>query len=371
LYNTNLLSKKIQLFRSAAVSDYYGFPEYVSVAQRKKKAKEALEKIKKKNSQVKPVVIDGTKIAKTWWGIAWIKNLECYADYSNRIGRGRSYVRHGSVLDLQIEKGLVRALVKGSRSKPYKIDIKITPLAKARWKEMILVCEGKLDSLQELLSGKFPTALADLFTIKNKGLFPSPKQIEFDCSCPDWASMCKHVAAVLYGVGARLDEDPSLFFLLRGVNVDDLISKAVIAKSDKMLKQASAAGRRVIKDANILETFGIDSDELSVEKTSPNLIKKTTSKKETAKKAVSKKVTSKKAAAKKSGSKKTTAKKAAAKKSGSKKSGSKKSGSKKTTAKKAAAKKSASKKVTSRKAVSKKIVSKSAVSKKTSSKRSS
>ena len=343
------------------MSDYYGFPEYVSVAQRKKKAKAALDKLKKKNSQVKPVVIDGTKIAKTWWGIAWIKNLECYADYSNRIGRGRSYVRHGSVLDLQIEKGLVRALVKGSRSKPYKIDIRITPLAKARWKEMILVCEGKLDSLQELLSGKFPKALADLFTIKNKGLFPSPKQIEFDCSCPDWASMCKHVAAVLYGVGARFDEDPSLFFLLRGVNVDDLITKAVISKSDKMMKQASKAGRRVIKDANILETFGIDSDELSVEKTSPNLIKKTTSKK-----SVSKKVAAKKAVSKKAVSKKAVSKKSVSKKSVSKKSVSKKAVSKKAVSKKVAAEKAVSKIVASRKAVSK-----SAVSKKTSSKRSS
>ncbi|MBN2435822.1 MAG: hypothetical protein JXK07_11210 [Spirochaetes bacterium] len=339
------------------MSDYYGYPEYVSVAQKKKKAKEALEKIKKKNSQIKPVVIEGTKIAKTWWGIAWIKNLECYADYSNRIGRGRSYVRHGSVLDLQIEKGLVRALVKGSRSQPYKIDIKITPLDKARWKEMILVCEGKLDSLQELLSGKFPTALADLFTIKNKGLFPSPKQIEFDCSCPDWASMCKHVAAVLYGVGARFDEDPSLFFLLRGVNVDDLISKAVIAKSDKMMKQASVAGRRVIKDVDLLTTFGIESEGLSLAESSQRIIKKAVSKKVASSKAVSKKAASKKAVSKKVSSKKAASKKVSSKKAASKKAFSKKAASKKAFSKKAFSKKAISKKAISKKAVSKKAVS--------------
>ena len=156
-------------------------------------------------------MIEGTAIARTWWGKAWNKNLESYADYHNRIGRGRSYVRHGAVLDLQIGSGLVESLVQGSRSRPYSVTIRIKAMGKKNWEEIKTASQGKLDSLQELLAGKFPKGLGEIFTTQGKGLFPSPKEIDFDCSCPDWASMCKHVAATLYGIGARLDQDPELF----------------------------------------------------------------------------------------------------------------------------------------------------------------
>lgn len=236
--------------------DYY--PPYVPVAKKKAKAAKALEKIKKKNIAVQPVIIVGTKIAKSWWGKAWCDNLEKYADYENRIGRGRSYVRQNAVLDLKINSGEVTALVQGSAKKPYATSVKIALIKPAVWRTIQEACSGKIETLSGLLQGKFPQELADLFTMKGAGLFPSPDEITFDCSCPDWASMCKHVAAVLYGVGARLDHDPSLFFTLRQVDINTLISKAVAIQSEVMIKKADKKTKRVIEDIDVSAVFGIE-----------------------------------------------------------------------------------------------------------------
>lgn len=236
--------------------DYY--PPYVSVAEKKAKAAKKLKQLKKKNPHIKPIMIEGRAIARTWWGKSWNVNLERYADYSNRIGRGRSYVRHGAVLDLQIDSGQIDALVQGSRSRPYSVTIKIKAIAKEIWKKIKTSCEGKLDSLPELLAGKFPRSMDDIFMAEGKGLFPSPHEIEFDCTCPDWAYMCKHVAATLYGISARLDEDPGLFFKLRKVNVGDLITQAVEDKTRKLLKTAEKKSKRVIADSDLADIFGIE-----------------------------------------------------------------------------------------------------------------
>lgn len=240
---------------------YGSFPRYVSVAEKRAKAEKKLKQLRKKNPDIRPVVIEGTALARTWWGKSWNINLERYADYSNRIGRGRSYVRHGTVLDLKIESGKVTSLVQGGASKPYSVVIKIKGLSKDIWAKIKDACEGKLDSLPELLAGKFPKALRDIFTEQGKGLFPSPKEIDFDCSCPDWANMCKHVAATLYGVGARLDEDPGLFFKLRKVKVSDLITQAVEDKTKKLLKKAKKKSSRVIDDSDLASVFGIEMED--------------------------------------------------------------------------------------------------------------
>ncbi len=241
---------------------YWGqFQPYVSVSEKKAKAERKLKQLQKSNPNMRPVIIDGSAIAKTWWGKSWNYNLEKYADFANRIGRGRSYVRHRAVLDLQIRPGHVEALVQGSMSTPYKVKITISELQQDKWKSIKSKCEGQLDSLQELLSGKFPKALGEIFTDKNTGLFPSPQEINFSCSCPDWAYMCKHVAAVLYGIGARLDEDPSLFFTLRKVEINDLISQAVADKTNQLLQQAEKKSKRVMEDANLSDVFGIDLEE--------------------------------------------------------------------------------------------------------------
>ena len=239
---------------------FWSFPRYVSVGEKQQRAKKKLEKLMKENKDIKPVRIEGTAIAKTWWGKAWNKNLEAYADYSNRIGRGRTYVRSGAVLDLQIQEGHVQALVQGSATDPYSIVIKITSLKKDIWEEIKGFCAGKLDSLQELLMGKFPEDLGEMFTAQGEGLFPSPKEIDFDCSCPDMASMCKHIAATLYGVGARLDHEPNLFFLLRQIEIGDLISETIKDKTEELLTRAQKKSKRILEDQDLSSVFGIEMD---------------------------------------------------------------------------------------------------------------
>ena len=239
---------------------YWKFAPYVSVAEKRARAEKKIRQLKKKKPDLAPVVIQGRSLANTWWGKSWNANLERYADYSNRIERGRSYVRHLAVLDLRIDKGSVAALVQGSRSKPYAVDIKIKGLKKTNWTTITAACAEKLDSLQDLLSGRFPKELSHLFMQKGSGLFPSPGEIHFSCNCPDWAYMCKHVAAALYGIGARLDEDPSLFFALRQVNMDDLIARAVKDTTEKYIRKAQESDHPVVAEADLGGVFGIDMD---------------------------------------------------------------------------------------------------------------
>jgi uncharacterized Zn finger protein len=235
----------------------YGFARYESVAEKKAKAKKALEKLKKKNPSIEPVIIEGRSLAKNWWGKAWNLNLESYADYSNRIARGKSYVRNNAVLDLKISKGTVIGKVKGSRAKPYDVVIEIDALSNEKWKEVTELCNHRIDSLEQLIDGKFPKELEVLFTDKKYGMFPSPKEIYFDCSCPDWANMCKHVAAVLYGIGARLDHNPMLFFELRDLDWQDLIRKSMEQKLESMLKNAGKKSEREIPAEDISDIFGL------------------------------------------------------------------------------------------------------------------
>lgn len=236
---------------------YNDYPAYVSVAEKKEKARKQLEKLKKKNPDLAPIMIEGRAIATTWWGKAWNKNLEIYADYSNRISRGRSYVRNGAVLDLKIQKGVVKALVQGSERKPYEIKINIAPLSNKKWEHILQLCNHKIDSLAELVEGKFPKALEEIFTVKGEGLFPTDKEITFSCSCYDWANMCKHVTAALYGIGARFDEDPILFFKLRDINFEVLLKKTVEQKMSSMLENAGKKSDRVLDDEDISLLFDL------------------------------------------------------------------------------------------------------------------
>ena len=238
------------------MSFYY--KPYVTVAQKRAKAQKKLAQLRKKNPDIQPVTIEGTAIAKTWWGKAWNRNMESYADYAYRIERGRSYVRHGAVLDLQIRKGRIEALVQGSEARPYEVSIKIKPIEKKAWERIKEACMGDIDSLSEILEGKFPKALGAIFTAQGTGLFPSPEEIKLSCSCPDWATMCKHVAATLYGVGARLDENPMLFFTLRDVDAEDLVEKAVEDQTKKLLTKAETKSSRVLENVDLAAMFDID-----------------------------------------------------------------------------------------------------------------
>ena len=234
--------------------DYYdwGWRPYVSVAERRRKAAREMEKRKKQGHAVSPVNIEGRAIAKTFWGKAWCENLERYSDYANRLPRGRTYVRNGSVVDLQIAPGAIEALVSGSEL--YKVALKVTPVAKARWKSICNDCAGAIDSLVELLQGRFSKGVMERICRQNQGLFPSPAEIKLSCSCPDWAGMCKHVAAVLYGIGARFDHQPELLFRLRAVDEMELIASAGSAAT--LAKRAPSAGR--LLDGEDLSIFGLD-----------------------------------------------------------------------------------------------------------------
>src|SRR5216683_7430016 len=203
---------------------WYEWRPYVPVAERRRQAERKLRKLKKKGQSVAPVTIEGRVIAKSFWGKAWCANLERYSDYANRLPRGRTYVRNGSVVDLQVVRGEVAAFVSGSEL--YKIKIGIAPVTAARWKAICRDCAGSIDSLVELLQGRMAKGVMDRVCREGDGLFPSPAEITLSCSCPDWASMCKHVAAVLYGIGARLDQQPELLFKLHEVDEKELIAKA-------------------------------------------------------------------------------------------------------------------------------------------------
>lgn len=235
---------------------YDRYPEYVPVSVKKEKAQRQVEKLKKKNPDLAPIVIEGRTIARTWWGKAWNANLELYADYSNRLARGRSYIRSGAVVDLQIDAGVVIALVQGSRRKPYTIQIEIDPVPDDQLERIVELCDQRIADLEQLVAGKFPKELGELFTVKGKGLFPTTKEIHFSCSCPDWASMCKHVTAVLYGIGARFDLDPTLFFTLRNVDFQLFIKKTIDQKMKSMLKNAGKTTNRVLDDADVAGLFG-------------------------------------------------------------------------------------------------------------------
>ena len=233
---------------------YGGWAPYVSVAKRRKQAAKKASALQKQGKNINPVRIEGRAIAHTFWGKAWCSNLESYSDYSNRLPRGRTYVRNGSVLDLQIGKGEIAALVSGSSV--YTVKIAIRALEQRRWKTIIEQCSGQIDSLVELLQGKFSRGVMEIVTCKERGLFPSPKNISMECSCPDWATMCKHVAAVLYGVGARLDKNPELFFQLRNVDHSELITAADAATAVTRTTKPD----NVLKSGNLSEIFGIDLD---------------------------------------------------------------------------------------------------------------
>jgi uncharacterized Zn finger protein len=231
----------------------YDFYKKPTVASQIQSAEKQLAKLRKTDPGIQPISISGYKIAKTWWGVAWCNNLERYADYSNRIGRGRSYVRNGFVLDLRIAEGTVTALVSGTSV--YKITVMIDKLPDKKWKKIADQCAKRIDSVAALAEGKFPEELGDIFMKSEDGLFPSPKEIHMSCSCPDWATMCKHVAAVLYGVGAKLDADPLLFFTLRGIDPSELIKKSVDEKLRSLLSNAKKRSKRTISEKDAERIF--------------------------------------------------------------------------------------------------------------------
>ena len=246
--------------RSRRSSRYSGFAPYVPVAERRAKAQRETEKMKKKGQDIQPVEIEGRTIARSFWGKGWCTHLESFGDYSNRLPRGRTYVRNGSVCHLGIEKGKVTAMVSGSSL--YKVTVDVTPLKAPAWQTLKKRCTGKIGSLIELLQGNLSDEIMKAVVDREHGLFPKPGEIRYGCNCPDWADMCKHVSAVMYGIGARLDTQPELLFLLRGVEHEELITTD--AATDAIVGTGSSRSRRrTLAGEELKNVFGVDLDDAS------------------------------------------------------------------------------------------------------------
>jgi uncharacterized Zn finger protein len=237
----------------------WGWERYVPVAERLREAKKQIAQLKKKGKikVIEPVEIEGKAIAKKFWGKRWCEYLESFADFENRLPRGRTYARNGSICHLEIQKGIIKAFVSGSSL--YTVEVQIATLQKDLWQTIKDKCSGQIGSMLELLKGTLSDQVMDVVTDSEKGLFPKTKEIHYSCNCPDWADMCKHVAAVLYGIGARLDERPELLFLLRGVDAQELITTKLTTHTTKT--------DDLLEDKDLHELFDIElDDKLSIQK---------------------------------------------------------------------------------------------------------
>ena len=237
-------------------NNYYGWAPYVPVAERRAKAASKMDKLRKQGVNIQPVVIEGRLIAKSFWGKAWCAHLDSFGDYSNRLPRGRTYVRNGSVCHLDIGKGQVEAMVSGSSL--YTVTMTIQTLATEKWESVKKRCKGGIGSLLELLQGRLSDEIMGVVTDRNDGLFPGPKEIKYQCNCPDYAGMCKHIAAVVYGIGARLDSRPELLFVLRGVDHEELIDADAAAAAAIAAGGAGSSRRRRLSAASLDNVFGVE-----------------------------------------------------------------------------------------------------------------
>ncbi|HUG20590.1 MAG TPA: hypothetical protein VMM56_16500 [Planctomycetaceae bacterium] len=281
---------------------------YVSVAQRKAKALRAMQKLEKKGVKIQPVKIEGRTIAKTFWGKGWCDHLESFSDFSNRLPRGRTYARNGSVCHLEISTGKVEAYVSGSEL--YKLKLKIQPLPTKKWATLKQKCTGQIGSLLELLQGKLSESIMSVVTDRAHGLFPTPQEISLACNCPDYAHLCKHLAAVMYGIGARLDKQPELLFLLRGVDHEELItvdaehavSAAVNGRKGQRLAQNDLSGifGIEIEDANPMPDSPARRSSVQGKTVRKKTVKRNTTTQKTAKKKTTNKAAKQKTAKKKS-----------------------------------------------------------------------
>lgn len=256
---------------------------YVPVAERRRKAEQAMVKQHKAGHPVSPVVLSGRTIATTAWGKAWCSAMESFGDYNSRLPRGRTYVRNGSVVDLQITSGQITAKVAGSSL--YTVKISIEALPKAHWTALREDCANGIDSLVDLLQGKLSQSVMERLCQPGTGLFPKPSEIKLSCSCPDWASMCKHVAATIYGIGARLDQQPELLFVLRGVNHQELTTTLNIKTP---LAKPPSSPVNILETDDMAALFGLDMEVASpapvkkpIQKSAPATKKKRVTRKET------------------------------------------------------------------------------------------
>ena len=227
------------------------YPRYVPVDARRVRTVLEMHDLRARGVNVQPIEVRGRTIARSFWGRRWCAHLESFTDYESRLPCGRPYVRNGSVCHLDIQSGGVDALVVGSAL--HHVVVRIGTLEQPTWKAIRSACAGRIGSVRELLEGRLSDHVADVATSHDGGLFPAPAEIELACDCPDQTTMCAHAAAVLYGVGSRLDDSPELLFYLRGVDAAELI----VADRGLPRGMATADARA---DRHLGEILGVDFD---------------------------------------------------------------------------------------------------------------
>ena len=164
------------------------------------------------------------EIGETWWSKRWIKVLESFS-MGTRLTRGRSYARQGQVISIDVEPGLVKAKVQGSQPRPYNVKIRLEPLSDQDWDKVTDAMASQAIFAAKLLAGEMPNTIEEAFASVHVSLFPTAlRELNTDCSCPDWANPCKHIAAVYYLLAERFDEDPFLIFKLRGRTKEQIIA---------------------------------------------------------------------------------------------------------------------------------------------------
>lgn len=222
------------------------------------KVEKALKQRRAAGENLEPVVPASRKnLSTTFWGQAWNRNLVAYSDYESRLPRGRTYLRSGKVLGLQVKAGEITSLVIGTRL--YEVQIRIKPLAEEKWVQLQQLLRGKISDVVELLSGELSDDVMRTVTDLEHGLFPSDREIKFSCTCPDAAGLCKHVAATFYAVGCLLDDQPQKLFTLRGLDPTDLIG--TLQDTIAQLTDGSShspARAEALADEDLSALFGID-----------------------------------------------------------------------------------------------------------------
>jgi uncharacterized Zn finger protein len=194
---------------------------------------------------------------KNWWANRWIEALEQLVD-PGRLRRGRTYARKGQVLSIEETKRGIEAKVQGSRKRPYKVTINIDVLSSAQWEKVIDALAEQAIFTAQLLAGEMPDEIEEAFKAAGVSLFPETEvELMTNCSCPDWANPCKHVAAVHYILGEQFDEDPFLLFRLRGRTQEQILEalRARRAEASDPEDDFEAAEEPVTPLAETVESF--------------------------------------------------------------------------------------------------------------------
>jgi uncharacterized Zn finger protein len=227
----------------------------------KTKFRRKLIAFEKKNPDITPFKIDSNTLASNWWAKAWNAHLKSHNFNSLQLEKGKLYFRCEALADLKIRNNQITGTVLGSNIEPYYSKITINPITKTKWLKITKLYEGHLELFEKVLDHQFPKELSEVFTNKSLGLFPTTKEITFECSCPSRLNLCKHTAVVLFAFGAKIDLDPQILFELRGVDFLKFMATSINKERLNLLKKTRKKNPKILEDTNLSELFNIDIQE--------------------------------------------------------------------------------------------------------------